>query len=79
MIKLVPQSETLNLEHANIRGHSGYLLDAVMYNEDTVITSMTFLILGAEDQTIKTFSVSQIPNKHPPNKKKAKNKKVKTE
>lgn len=63
------------MEKANIRGHSGFLLDFVYFNNNLVVTSKIIdLILGSEDQTIKVFDIDQIQNKLPPNKKKSKKK-----
>ncbi|CAD8115164.1 unnamed protein product [Paramecium primaurelia] len=66
--RMIPNRQTLEgLEKANIRGHSGFLLDFVYFTNNLVITS-------SEDQTIKVFDIDEIQNKLPPNKKKSKKK-----
>ncbi|CAD8102314.1 unnamed protein product [Paramecium sonneborni] len=66
--RMIPNRQTLEgLEKANIRGHSGFLLDFVYFTNNLIITS-------SEDQTIKVFDIEQIQNKLPPNKKKNKKK-----
>ena len=81
------EKNTQEYELCNIRGHSGYVVAADFYAENSqyVVTGVNFFIfleeskknflLASDDQTIKVWDTSTILNKKPPNKKK--NKKTK--